>query len=274
MGKKNKKDGKKRGKEDDKGRDKGGVSDDDDGDEESEMKKWGEHAVQWKTFHTDEYNEVEQAEIDKQAAAFKEEVPNNLPTEAAKVIENELICRYVKDQEVLTELKPTKQKHLMAKCWGIRNQGLLRAALEAFNHENDQLHIRLWNELEDASERFTKGSYLYLSDEAKKNVKQDRFFGFRARLQNKYDWLHAYVLRQRDACIEHLKKLEMDDPMYKVQHRVRPSVAEKFQRANERKFLEAKAGTEDKLRDKLNKISCWNTYFGLASEEFEIKRGV
>jgi hypothetical protein len=228
---------------------------------------WVDQAHQWRAYNSEAYLATEKEEIDKLAAQFAKEYPSKTNMEAAKLLDNYEICKYITEESVLKEFGVSEMDRLNATCWGTRNQGLLRAAREVLYVEKASVANRQWNEFADQSGNFTKGSYLYLSEEAKSNSSLDRFFGFRARLKSKFAWLSGYLLKRKAEVMKQLSDLDLIDPLYHVEHNIRPSEAERHRRETDRKFVTVKKAAELTLADILSKLSTWNTYFGIVEVE-------
>ena len=234
-------------------------------------------ALQWKNFNQDDYYTHEREEIEKQVALFeefyqlKEKKENALYYEAALIIESAALSKYVNNHEDLANLSESYGNDnsviLQAKCWGSRNQGMLRKGTEEVAKEFHNLAVRHWHEITDQTDHFRKGSYLYRSEEEIADPSKDKFASFRVMLKMKFDRLHGYLQKTHDDCIQKLENLDHDDPLYKIKHNIRPSEAKKHHRDTEKSFLVIKREVEDKLSDAITKLGMWNTYFGQDDED-------
>jgi hypothetical protein len=237
--------------------------------EAAEHKGDTEAAFKWRDFNIDAYISIEKGIIDNHASNFYSEFPFDTYLEAAKTIESDALVKYMKDAEVVAQLKQDPDKLGRAKCWGIRNQGMLKKGLSNVLHENKNTATRLWNELYDVSEQFRKGSYLLTPEDVRDDPSKDRFFGFRQRLKVKYDWLLGYLLKTNEQSIKELEDFDLIDPLNKISHNVRPSEAKKVYREKERNFLTEKNKAEHTLADTIEKLSLWNSYFGAKEDKIE-----
>ena len=57
-----------------------------------------------------------------------EKYPEKTAEEAARIIENSCLLMFVTDPELKTELTTDASTLSQARCWGVKNQGMLRAA--------------------------------------------------------------------------------------------------------------------------------------------------
>ena len=238
--------------------------------------KDAEAAAKWKEANMLDFIRIEDGEIDKYSAAFEQLRPMETAMEAARALENQLMMNYITDGEAVAEAtqqvvkedgKSLKEICLLAKSWGQRHMGLLRAAVLKSRIENHGLLNRRWNELDDLSEHFTKGSYLYTPPEIRDDPAQDRFYGFRQRLKSKYNWLYGYLVQLQAQSMEELESLDINDPLFKVMHNIRPSELAKVRRETDRDFLRLKAESQKSLAEAISKLSVWNSYFGIEEDK-------
>jgi hypothetical protein len=239
---------------------------------EEEM-AWESYAEQWRAHNNEEYLEAQNKLIDENAALFVEEYPHYTAAEAASVIENDVLSQLILDDEVKEELTVLPEHFTNAKCWGLRNVGLLRAATAQLTARNEAKLKGLWIELETATDGWKKGSYLLLPPAAQDNPDLDRFSGFRARLENKYAWVYGFLSKLHIDLFAEMETFDSRDPMGKVIHGIRPSILEKHVRNIEDSFLKHKKSTELHLADVIAKISTWNSYFGIKEEEEVVAEG-
>ena len=166
---------------------------------------------------------------------------------------------------------------LGAHCWAVKNQGRVRKARQLLESELKTSFSAGWADLLQQTENFTKGSLLALTSESsqappspakspgkgdKQTIEVDRFAGFRQRLLRKYGWLYGYLAERQGHLRAELQKLELDDPINKVLHRVRPSQLQKVQRAREDAFLLQRSQLDSALAEVLSHMSSWQSYFG------------
>jgi len=241
-------------------------------DGEMEWENWADH---WRSFNTEDYKIAFAKVVDEHATAFGELYPNFTPMEAAGIIDNDLIGKMVLDPEVKEEMETSPEAFMDAKCWGLRNVGLMRAASAQIDAKNAKKIINLWLELETLTEVWRKGSYMLTSIEAQENPDLDRFAGFRARLENKFAWVYGYLSKVHVDLFDEIETFDSRDPMGKVIHGIRPSTFIKYKKNIEESFLKHKKLTESNLADTIAKISTWNTYFGVKEifEEEEAEGG-
>lgn len=228
-----------------------------------EEAQWFEWAQHWASFNSEGYAKGSNKVIDTMAQDFEIEFPNtNFAHEACRVIDNDALSRYTEDSELLTETQQQPITVNNALCWGLRNQGLLRGANEKRRQEILSKYTRMWIEISDQTENFTKGSYNLTSEPG-----QDRFSGFRDRLSTRFAWLHAYLLKTQDEKLKDMEDMDLRDPMFKIQHNLRPSEAANIIKREENSFYNHKANTERILGETILRLSYWNTYFGVGKED-------
>ena len=225
---------------------------------------WESHAGHWRAFNADVYEAELKRLIDAQSDAFIEEYPNFTPMEAASVIENEALSKLIADEDMKEELAVTPDQYMRAKCWGLRHQGLLKAAKAKIDLKNDKQLETLWPELEQVTDTWRKGAYTSLTPAQIKDHKLDRFYGFRERLLNKYAWVYGHLNRMYLELFAETETFDSADPMGKVIYGIRPSEFEKYKRNIEDAFLKHKIHVQTTLTDVVGKLGTWNTYFGLS----------
>ena len=234
---------------------------------EQEELGWADYALQWKAFHEEEYNAEEEKQITIMSNVFVTLHPKDTHIAAAKIIEEEVLSRLVKDDELARGLWSGIDAYSMAKSWGIRNQGLLKTATRIVREEHDSSAAAQWKDLSHQTEQFTRGSYLLLPESAREDPSQDRFVGFRNRLRRKFAWLRGYLQKHQADMASALNDLMLSDPSLKLQHNVRPSEAEELRISEEKAFKKAKRQAEEAYAETMEKISTWNSYFGPMSDE-------
>jgi hypothetical protein len=101
----------------------------------------------------------------------------------------------IRDEEVKATNVFDHVVYFNARCWGMRNQGLLRGATKKLRAKHATMATKLWVDLEAQTDSFRKGSYLLTPAEIRDSSSLDRFFGFRARLENKFAWLFGYLTK-------------------------------------------------------------------------------
>lgn len=100
----------------------------------------------------------------------------------------------------------------------------------------------------------------------------DKFAGFRQRLMRKYGWMYGYLTQRQQQIQKELQTLELEDPLHKVVHRVRPSQMQKVLRAREESFLKRRSQMDNALADTLTYFSQWHSYFGQPPERKDLAR--
>lgn len=232
----------------------------------AEEMQWIEYADHWKGWNLEKYNASSDMFMQDQAKDFVEAFPLNTIVEAARVLENSVLYQYVTDEETLAACTPDPKHILAANCWGLKNQGLLRKGRELLRTENMNNIGKQWNELLLNTENFQKGHIMLAVSKTLPNgdvVVEDRFVGYRARLMSKFAWMYAYFCKQREDLIKDIADHNMNDPIEKVHHNIRPSEREKVIQEMEDNFLNTRKKLEETLAQVIEKITSWNTYFGL-----------
>jgi len=230
--------------------------------------EWYQYAIYWKEFNAEAYETAMNLLVTDMAKDFIDTYPLSTHYEAAKMIEGNLIANYIQDEEIRLEHAANPKLIYHAFCWGSKNQGMLRKGKETFRKECLERYHKDWNELIVATEHFKKGSAfaVVLDDQG-----NDRFLGFRNRIQSKLAWLYGFMCREREVILKELEDHEKSDPLYKVLHRVRPSRKDEIVDQMERQFLKTKGELQKRLDDVLTKLSAWNTYFGTVTNVEELK---
>ena len=149
----------------------------------------------------------------------------------------------------------------------MKNQGLLRTGLTKVREDHELRAVSDWKEFNRLTDQLKKGSYLFVTDEAKEDLSLDRFLGFRSRMRKKYSWLHGYFHKHKADVEAQLQELLVLDPTEKVYHNVRPSEEKEIKHKDEREFLKKKRALETDYAETVGKISAWNSYFGPQAEE-------
>jgi hypothetical protein len=181
-------------------------------------------------------------------------------------VNNSNLFQYIRDTETANDYAVTPATLVKAKCWAVKNQGLMKKGLQQLAAESESLSNRQWFELVDVTQDFQKGSYLYVTEEDKKNIISEKFFGFRQRLEKRYSWLFAYYMKRFNETTTELEELLLEDPSMKVYHRIRPSQESAIQKAHETAYFKRKQKAEENYATLTHKLSQWNTYFGSAEE--------
>lgn len=185
---------------------------------------------------------------------------------AATIVDNEKLHKYIRDPETAKEYEVIPITASRARAWGVKNQGLFNKGLERLRAENDSQATRHWFEIEDVTQNFIKGSYLYTTPEQKANPATDKFAGFRDRLEKRYSWMIAYLMKSFDEVTAELQAIYLEDPSTKTMHKMRPSEAQAMIIAREKEYNKRKSDAETKHAMLANKIATWNTYFGSLAE--------
>jgi len=82
--------------------------------------------------------------------------------------------------------------------------------------------------------------------------------------------MYGYLIQRQQQIQKELQTLELEDPLHKVVHRVRPSQMQKVMRAREESFLKKRSHMDSELADALNYLSQWHSYFGQPSEKKDL----
>jgi hypothetical protein len=230
---------------------------------------WHDYADHWRAFNLEEYKAVSDKKVDEMANSFKTTFPEFTHKEAARILYDEGIVRYIQDPEVLAELQTDASTIFNASCYRTRNQGMVRAAMEQIEHDAKQRGIREWISLTEVTENFRKGSYMLTPPEAQKDPSLDRFKGFRDRLLNIHAWFYGFLCKQQEDKMAELEKADYMDPFTKTQHRIRPSEEKKILKETDEKYMAMKKRLESEMHDIFTKLSTWNTYFGWVESSSE-----
>jgi hypothetical protein len=233
----------------------------------SEEMQWVEYADHWKSFHMEEYDKCSIAILKEMANEFIEKYPVNTYISAAEIIEKNAVVSYITDEEIKAQYIVDEKDLLNANTWGTLNQGMLRKGRNNLQKEFLGEVKNQWNDLELQTENFTKGSSLMINS----NDIEDRFLGFRNRLLNKFAWLYGYLCLQYDVTLKAIENHILMDPIEKTIHRVRPSLREKYIKDKDREYLQEKNRLEKLSVSYLEKISLWNTYFGIVNKSEELQ---
>lgn len=174
--------------------------------------------------------------------------------------------KYIRDEEVAEEhwYHPTLVSN--ARAWAVKNQGMMRKGSKLLRDECEALNNRHWYELLDVTKDWTKGSWLYVTDEEKENIEAEKFFGFRQRLEKRYAWYIAYQLLKLEEVQDELEAIMLEDPNEKIYHNIRPSKETAIQKAHEANYYKRKMQAEKRYEDIIGKVTTWNTYFGTLEE--------
>jgi len=128
-------------------------------------------------------------------------------------------------------------------------------------------HIgKQWNELLLNTENFQKGHIMLATSKTLPTgevVIEDRFIGYRARLQSKFAWMYAYFWKEKNDLIKQITDHNMDDPIEKIFHNIRPTERERILLELEDNFMNKRKSLELQLSQVIEKITLWNTYFGI-----------
>eukprot|EP01039_Chlorochromonas_danica_P001031 gene1031-1118_t len=223
-----------------------------------------EHAVHWKDFHIEEYEAAGKLILEEMSADFVELYPIHSATEAARLLFHTLLLPYLYDEEAVANYG-VPVKHLpLAQSYATLHQGLVRAARTALITDYRNQNQRNWQDLISQTQNFTKGSALLANTGGDEG---DRFAGFRARLLSKFSFLYAFLMYQHDDLLKELERHELRDPLDRVLHRVRPSQMKETLYSREHDFLQTREELQDELKDVVEKLSTWNSYFGWANQQ-------
>lgn len=238
-----------------------------------------QQALCWKEFHLNDYESSLQLILNEMAKDFVDAFPLNTYYECVKTIEKYFLNQYLYaaefhepylanpastvEVEFLEEHNINPKVLLNAYAWKMLNQGMFGKGAQLYATESSNQFNKLWGDLQNQTDNWTRGSaMIFVADEQG----NDRFLGFRIRLYSKFVWLILYLLRMKDTTIEKLSALMLNDPIYKVKHRIRPSQYDKISNEVEMKFLNEKLSLEAQLQDAMSKITVWNTYFGITPD--------
>lgn len=221
---------------------------------------WAVYAQYWKEFNLEKYESAAQAVMTEMAKDFADVYNINTHMEAAKMIEDNHVSRFIVDPEVQAEFAANPKQIYNAYCWGTLNQGLLRKAKDILRKQDIDRFRKEWAELELVTEGFRKGAVLSIQPPEEPGT--DRFAGFRNRLTNKHAWLFGYLCKEHEVLVQELVDHEKSDPLYKVLHRVRPSRKDQVVDEVEKNFLTKKQDLQRQLDDTIGHLVTWNTYFG------------
>lgn len=221
--------------------------------------EWAAYAQFWKEFNVERFEKSLNDTMKEMGRDFMDAFPISTHMEAATVIENDRIGRYVVDPDVQSELVANPKTLFNAYCWGNLNQGLLRKAKLTLKKNNRERFQREWADLVQVTDKFSKGSALTLANE---EIGTDRFAGFRNRLANKHAWVYGYLMAEHESITKDLEDHEKSDPLSKVLHRVRPSTRDDIADEIEKNFLSRKKQLQDELEEVIGHIVSWNSYYG------------
>lgn len=235
---------------------------------------WTEHASQWKSFHLTEYAEMEDKNIQFMATKFSEIHPKGTGFAAAKIIEEESLSKYVMNEKLSKSLTAGREMLAVATSWGVLNQGLLRAGKEKLHEEYALRCMTNWKDLRQQTDTFRKGSYFFLSEEAREDPAQDKFSSFRNKMLRKYAWLYGYLCKLKTELEEELKELVPKDPRGKLLVGVRPSEMEAVRKKKCEEFDAEQEKLQTKLNDCLDKLSTWNSYFGPIASDYDAQNNI
>lgn len=228
--------------------------------------EWFYHAQYWKDFNLDAYDAAAEIIVQEMCKDFVDLHPLSTFYEAAKMIENDEIAKFIPDEEVKAQFAANPKNLIMAYAWGTKNQGMLRKGRDALAIEQKNTYRQYWADLITQTGNFEKGTALLPTLDEHGH---DRFFGFRNRLINKFSFIYGYLCRQREVILKDLNDLSLNDPIYKVLHRVRPSEREKVEFDQERIHLSKISKLQKELTEIMEKLSIWNTYFGWNNTNYD-----
>lgn len=225
-----------------------------------------EHAQYWRSFNMEEYATVEKEEFERMSSDFRESNPVDTYQVCSKMLLSDKVHKYVRDEEVAEEhwYHPTVLSN--ARAWAVKNQGMVRKGTKALREEWESLATRQWFELLDVTKDWTKGSWLYVSDDDRVNIEAEKFFGFRQRLEKRYSWYFAYLMLKLEEVEKELEAILLEDPNDKIYHNIRPSKEAATVKAHEANHYKRKAAAEKLHQEIISKVTTWNTYFGTLEE--------
>ena len=225
-----------------------------------------EHAEYWRSFNMEIYSETEKQEFTRMMDEFVEANPVDTYKVCSKMLLSSKLHKYIRDEEVAEEHWNHESVLANANAWAVKNQGMVRKGTKNLREEWDSLAVRQWFELLDVTKDWTKGSWLYVSDEDKIDIAAEKFFGFRQRLEKRYSWFFAYLMLKLEEVEKEMEAILLEDPNDKVYHNIRPSKETATQKAHEAKYYKRKAAAEKLHQEIVQKVTIWNTYFGTLEE--------
>eukprot|EP01041_Mallomonas_annulata_P000411 gene411-745_t len=230
---------------------------------------WADAALHWKDFNSEEYHVAEEIQITHMAAEFHRMNPKNTHIAAAKIIEEEILSKLILNEAVGKKLWAGMEAYSKARSWGTRNQGLLRTGTRIVQEEHTKMAVTQWNDLLRITEKFKKGSYLYLSEEQHMDPSLDRFYSFRQRQLRRFAWLYGYLVKHRDNMEAAIRDHDVVNPHGKIQHNMRPSEAKETREQEIKDHRVELNELETEYSEAISKLSMWHSYFGPAADEFQ-----
>lgn len=138
----------------------------------TQLNNWIEYASYWKEFNVKEYEEGGDALLKDYTKQFVDLYPLASYYEAAKLIINKKLSELIPNELAKREYLPAVPNHLLlAYSYGLKNQGLLRKGKEMYHEENDKQMYKLWTELINFTNNFTKNSY-YLTQQIQNQLNE------------------------------------------------------------------------------------------------------
>jgi hypothetical protein len=231
---------------------------------------WVAYADQWKAYHVQEYEVIAENIIQAMAKDFITSNPILTHIEAARIIENHAIARFIPDAEVANQYLQNSTNLFNATCYGMKNQGLLRKGKQSVHTEHQREAENQWKGLVEMTSNFQVGSYLYVRENNTSNTSTDEesvdpYASMREKLLKKYAWLVGYLHKEEADCIEAMHALEHDNPFRQQHHNLRPSEEEQIRRKLEAEYMSKKYQLEEQCATIMDRITIWNTYFGITA---------
>jgi hypothetical protein len=223
--------------------------------QQSDM-EWVEYADHWRSLNTELYEAAGEAMLLEMGGDFLEAYPLDTYLQAARVVEDDAVSKWILDEAAYEEAAQKEKDVLNANAWAVKHQGLFRKGKKMISAEYGAAEAKLWHSVTNETDKWRKGSAaLVVMGEA------DRFKGFRDRLAAKYAWLHGYLCKQQSAYWTDLERLELEDPLGQIVHRVRPSELERHVKTVDGAFVDRQRKLSEAYADVTARLATWNGYF-------------
>ena len=224
-----------------------------------DLLQWEEHAIHWRSFHSEEYFFLEEKMVEKTAKEFSIEYPVDTHKNAATIVLNHKIASAAHDRypSIPCNFKPTADIFDKARCWGIRNPAKMGNGIALIMKDFRVRHLREWEALRGSTEDFT-----FASKQASIGS-MDVHNDFRENLIHKNVWLVGYLLYRQSTLLSEIEDLRHRNPLQDINVAIiRPSKLKDMQRIVIQENLNAIKVREAELRDMVEKLTTWFTYFG------------
>lgn len=143
--------------------------------------------------------------------------------------------------------------------------GLLRGALTNVRLDNQAKALTLWKDLTAATDGFKKGSYILTTKIMRRDPTLDPFLEFRQGIEKQFAWLHGFNSVSHDNILDELREHDINDPAGRILSLfgVRPSDEKATESETVQKHILERKKMEKVLVHYMEKLSVWNTYFGI-----------